>query len=571
MHKLHATLKTHTARVTREGVKKWSIRVGVGLLAAFVLVQLFYPTDRLLPFAAIDGINLSTTTKADAIKRLNDAYGNHPVNIYMGTATKPITSPKLSAADITVDNTKRVNGMDYPWYLRIIPTSLLWAGLKSPVAPKPTFGDKFDDYVNKYVMPSCKENPVDATLKAAEATLTVVSAKNGGQCEQADVMASIKKITPELTKSTMIHVARKEVAPAVNDAAAKKLADDLMKRFSNGMTIPNEDEAFVLFPAKGLFAALDFSTKDGNLIATINTDRASKWLEATIAPKVAVKPGVSYITTRDFTEISRQNGAAGQALDYNATLASAQQVIDGKLAYPAVTLKPVPPTEQYTRTYSPSDTGLTAVMTNFAKDHPGTYGATMVELDGKKRRASYNGDNQFVTASTYKLFVAYSLMKQIDSGKRDWESNADCFNKMISLSDNACAESFLKSLGLSTVTNDIQGIGLKNSTFMKSDGPFTTANDLSLELGMIATGQNFSSANQQRLIIAMKNNVYRKGIPAGVNGTVADKVGFMDGLLHDAAIVYGPSGTYVLAIMTNGSSWDNIAALAKQLDELHAQ
>ena len=142
---------------------------------------------------------------------------------------------------------------------------------------------------------------------------------------------------------------------------------------------------------------------------------------------------------------------------------------------------------------------------------------------------------------------------------------------MISNSDNACAESFLNSLGLSTVTKDIQAIGLKNSTFMKTGGPFTTANDLSLLLGMIATGQNFSSANQQRLVAAMKANVYRKGIPAGANGTVADKVGFLNGLLHDAAIVYGSNGTYVLAVMTDGSSWATIADLTKQIDALRAQ
>lgn len=211
------------------------------------------------------------------------------------------------------------------------------------------------------------------------------------------------------------------------------------------------------------------------------------------------------------------------------------------------------------------------MLANYAKDHPGTFGVSLIELDGKKRRADFQGDKQFVTASTYKLFVAYSLLKQIDAGKRDWESNASCFNKMISNSDNPCSEAFLQSLGLANVTKDIQAIGLKNSTFMKSGGPFTTANDLTLLLGMIATGQNFSSINQQRLIAAMKANVYRNGIPAGASGQVADKVGFLNGLLHDAAIVYSPKGIYVLAIMTDGSSWATIADLARQIDTLRAQ
>ena len=66
----------------------------------------------------------------------------------------------------------------------------------------------------------------------------------------------------------------------------------------------------------------------------------------------------------------------------------------------------------------------------------------------------------------------------------------------------------------------------------------------------------------------MKRNVYRQGIPAGASGTVADKVGFLNGLLHDAAIVYSPKGTYVLVILTNGSSWANIAELTKKIEAL---
>jgi len=73
------------------------------------------------------------------------------------------------------------------------------------------------------------------------------------------------------------------------------------------------------------------------------------------------------------------------------------------------------------------------------------------------------------------------------------------------------------------------------------------------------------------LIDAMKRNVYRQGIPKGVSSVVADKVGFMDALLHDAAIVYGPTGPYTLVIMTNGSSWANIAELTRQIEALRIQ
>lgn len=550
--------------------KKWLIWGGVALVVILMIVQFAYPADRLLPFTNVDGRSVGGQKRADVVKQLNEDYAKHPIDIYMGSAAKPVTSPKLAEASIKVDNTERLNRLDYPWYVRIVPTSILWAGLKSTKPPAPTFGDNFAKYVDEKLMPSCREQPTDATLRAEGEKLVVVPAKPGGQCEAQAVIQSIKKIAPVITQPTTVRVAREEIAPAVNDEAAQSVGDELNARLATGVSLTAGGEVIAV-PTGDLVSWLDFKSEENTLAVSVNTDRARAWLEKVVSPKVSVKAGVSYITTHDFTETSRQNGASGQALDVPATADSVQAVVRGESNGATAVTKVVPPTEQYTRTYSASDAGLAALMANFAKDNPGTYGISMIELDGKKRRADYNGDKQFVTASTYKLFPAYTLLKQIDNGQRSWDEHANCFNKMISVSDNACAEAFLGLLGLKTITYDVQGIGLKNSTFMKEGGPYTTANDLTLLLGMLASGQNFSAVGQQRLVNAMKGNIFRRGIPAGAQGTVADKVGFLDGLLHDAAIVYGPSGTYVLAIMTDGSSWDKIAELTRQLDDLHTK
>lgn len=558
------------AKIQHVGWKKLLGGTAAALLGVMILVQLFYPANTLLPYTKVDGMSVAGKTKQQAIAMLNKAYADHTIAIYMGSGKKPVTSPKLSDVDGKVDNTQRINDMNYPWYMRLVPSSLFWSGRKVANTPAPKFGDKFTAYVSKKLMPNCQQPPVNASLKAVNGKLTLVPAVIGGSCSEADVIASIKGARPTLATKTSVKVARNERKPDVLDANANELADTLNTRLKQGATLQVNGNP-VSVPANDLLAWLDFAADGNKLVAKVNTDRAGDWLGKNVAAKVAVAPGVSYVKTLDFTELSRTNGTPGKALDITATVGSLQQVVDGVSATATVATKVVPPTEQYTRTYSPNDAGLSALLTNYAHDHPGTFGASMVELDGKHRRASFNGDKQFVTASTYKLFVAYELLKQIDAGKRDWDSNATCFNKMISQSDNACAENFLNMLGLSTITKDIQAVGLKNSTFMKSGGPYTTPDDLTLMLGMIATGQNFSSVNQQRLIAAMKGNVYRQGIPAGVQGTVADKVGFLDGLLHDAAIVYGSHGTYVLAIMTDGSSWGAIADLAKQIDNLRAQ
>ena len=204
----------------------------------------------------------------------------------------------------------------------------------------------------------------------------------------------------------------------------------------------------------------------------------------------------------------------------------------------------------------------------------------MIELSGKKRRASYNGDTQVTPASTYKLFVAYSILKRTENGQLSWNyvlpgtggrTVEQCFDDMIVKSDNACPESILngEKVGRAAVQADVQELGMSGTNFRNVNGLQSTANDLSQFVAMLEMRQlPLSQDSQDRLISAMQRNIYRQGIPAGASGTVADKVGFLNGLLHDAAIVYSPKGTYALVIMTDGSSWAEIASIARQIEEL---
>lgn len=544
---------------------------GLGILViVLVLVQIFYPGDRLKPIASIDGKSVGWQKKSDATKLLNDAYDNYRFSVHINETRKPLLSPTLREARLVVDNTDRVQAMKYSWYIRIIPTSLFWPQGPQAAPSKPKKLAGHDSYVDQKLMPMCRKDPVDASLKADGENLAVVPAVSGGQCTKESVQKTLASLSPHLPKSTELHMDVTVIAPKITDKAAAAKKQQVEKSVGSGVKLMVGDETVSITP-KDFYSWLDFANQDDVLVASINADRSKDFIEKTISPKVSVKPGVSQITTRDFTEISRVDGSPGRALDVPQTLQSLADVANGKVETGVVAVKSMPATEQYTRTYSDSDAGLSALLANYAKDHKGTFGISLIELDGKKRRADYQGDKQFVTASTYKLFVGYSILKRIDEGKMSWDAEGACFNKMITNSDNPCAENFLGRVGLSTQTKEINALGLKNSNFTKEGGPFTTANDLTLLLGMIATGQNFSGSGQARMLSAMKANVYRQGIPAGANGQVADKVGFMGGLLHDAAIVYSPSGTYVLAVMTDGSSWATIADLARQIDSLRAR
>jgi beta-lactamase class A len=233
-----------------------------------------------------------------------------------------------------------------------------------------------------------------------------------------------------------------------------------------------------------------------------------------------------------------------------------------------LSLSPAPPRINYSRSYTATQAGLQALV-DYLVSSKGSYGIAVREISGRGWSASAGGTKSFVTASTYKLFVAYSVLKRIDSGEYHWNDstyNTDlttCFNRMIINSDNPCAEAMGKRVGYSTIINEMHGLGLNSTSH--SDTFYSTSNDEALLVGKLARGEILSAGSRDLLISLMKQQHYRQGIPAGTGVTVADKVGFLYGYLHDAAIVYAPTSTYVLVIMTNNSSWSQIADTARQI------
>ncbi|HSW92636.1 MAG TPA: hypothetical protein VLH14_01995, partial [Patescibacteria group bacterium] len=353
------------AKIQHVGWKKLLGGTAAVILGVMILVQLFYPANTLLPYTKVDGISVAGKTKQQAIAMLNKAYADHTIAIYMGSGTKPVTSPKLSDVDGKVDNTTRINDMSYPWYMRLVPSSLFWSGRKVADVPAPKFGDQFTTYVSKKLMPNCQQQPVNASLKANNGKLSLVPAITGGSCAEADVVASIKAARPTITAKTSVRVARNEHKPDVVDTAANELATTLNDRLKSGTTLQVNGSP-VPIAASDLLSWLDFAADGNKLVAKVNVDRAGDWLSKNVAAKVAVAPGVSYVKTLDFTELSRTNGAPGKAIDIAATVGSFQQVVDGAGTAATVATKVIPPTEQYTRTYSPNDAGLSALMTNYA-------------------------------------------------------------------------------------------------------------------------------------------------------------------------------------------------------------
>lgn len=562
---LFSTIKKPTKR---------QVLIGAGVITAvLVVVQFLFPTDRLLPFAKVDGLAASGWLKKDASWVLEKQIATAKVAIQRGNEKEVYASVASVKLGVTAkDGTKDV---DYPWYVRFVPTSLLWYGL---LPQAPTYKYSYDDktiaeFITKDLA-ECQLAPQNATLSYNNKKLSVVSAKNGGICKKTDVQTAIKKLQPKAqADSPELSFPATITPPKITDANARAVKISLEESTDPIIVVTGAKE--VPLPRETLFPWLTFDATGETLTYGLDPAKSDAYFTTTVTPLVSSPAGVTKVTTQDFAEVSRVDGAAGRTLDANATRGSIIEVLAGKAERATASTVQLAPKVEYTRTYSSSDVGLSALLQQFAQDNPGTYGVQYIELAGQKRRASYNESKQFITASTYKLYVAYSTLKRVQAGQWSWNDQVTggqnlttCFDKMIVNSDNACAEALYSKIGYQTVINEARALGLKN-TSLDREAQKTSAEDLATFLGSVYSGTiDINAENRSRLVDAMKRNVYRKGVPAGSSGLVADKVGFLNALLHDASLVYSPKGDYVLVIMSDGSSWDKIAELTRKIESI---
>jgi beta-lactamase class A len=551
----------------------------VGALVPITIVQVLYPSNTLLPLTSVDSVDLSGWNKTAASQLLDAKYSQVPINIYFGESSdSDFLSPKPSNIGVSSLNEQRINGMDYPWYLRIAPGSLFWGHLLVKPSNDPSYirdTTTLSAYIKSNWGDSCNIQPEDASLEVTGGKVVVVSGRKGGTCNIDDIYKILSNVNLSITSKVSAIIPADLVNANVTNTKAIDLASTINNAIASGVeVVVGQDK--VLITKDQLLAWIEFDISGDSIDYHFNSDKASDYLTQQLGDKVKVAAGVTTISTYDFVEKSRQVGASGQSLDISKTLENIKSYISGKVDVATVGIVTTEPTINYDRSYSETYQGLAALMSNFATTHSGTYGIALTELSGEFRRAVYNGSESFTTASTYKLFVAYSTLLRIESGEWHWSDQVQggrdltkCFDDMIVVSDNDCAQALLTKIGFTAITDEAHAIGSINTSFLGNDGIKSTPEDIALFLAELQTGQILKKQSDRDILInAMKRNVYRQGIPSGATGVVADKVGFLDALLHDAAIVYSTKGPYVLVIMTDGSSWSNIAELTRQLDQL---
>ena len=193
--------------------------------------------------------------------------------------------------------------------------------------------------------------------------------------------------------------------------------------------------------------------------------------------------------------------------------------------------------------------------------------------------ATVNGDRIAVPASLYKVGVLVEAFRQIEADLLrldetlrllpiDWAPGAgilqgrigtqvtitDALRLMIGISDNTAAHAIVRRIGVDRVNANNQRLGLSNTRYYIDNRPdTTTAADMARLLSLLATGRLAGVEATGQMLDLLQQVQPAAWLPRGVPPTiaVAHKSGQLDAVRNDAGIVFGPTGRYVVVVLTD--------------------
>lgn len=222
--------------------------------------------------------------------------------------------------------------------------------------------------------------------------------------------------------------------------------------------------------------------------------------------------------------------------------------------------------------------GLQSVIDNFVNANtPANWGIVVKDLK-TGQTASYQADRQITSASLYKLFVAERIYQRIDLGQLTSGSPAgggtgktvdQCLTVMINISDNDCGRALGDILRWGAQNQALSQEGYKETDL--STPQQTSAEDVARLFNRLYDRTLVSPSSEDKFMGLLKdqrvNNRLPQGLPAGT--VIAHKTGDLDGVVHDAGIVYGPKTDY-LVVVTSGN-WTAVGNVPPKFADLSSQ
>ncbi len=297
----------------------------------------------------------------------------------------------------------------------------------------------------------------------------------------------------------------------------------------------------------------------------------------TMAPKLnsAARPGIAVITGALVLSLVILTDATGLSLTITQVPTQAQAAI------PAPQPPPPPqpqPAVAPAAVAQPDPGGLQKLLDAFAAAQPATFGIVVKDLK-TGAEASRNASQSFKAASLYKLFVARAIYSRIEHGSLKLTDSAGggtgrtiagCLQVMINVSDNACGWALGNIIGWGRENDPLHQLGY-TGTSLSGAYPLTTARDVATLLEREYTGTLLAPPDGQQFLALLKDQRVNNRLPVGLPpGTViAHKTGDLEGVVHDAGIVYAPKTDYLITVLSG--PWPNSAAAPAAFADLSAR
>lgn len=581
---LQLRLALHSQAFTKAKLKyclMWSLQVSRVVVAAALVVGVItnlallgLQHNRLPLYSKAGDINLSRKTPVEARKLLAEATAQRQLSVILPdkAMSAPLAEAGLSVdADYVLAQGTNVTGWNRLPLVRAIKAH------KQPLTMRyQTKPETLQSYTAALPVPPATPAQNASIVISQDSTqpATISPARAGLVYDREAIVNSIMTAAQEGRLTAIVKP--QPISPTVEE---HQLADNLAltNRLLQAQLVIKNDLGSYRFTAQDIHSVLKIETdQTGKSTPAIDLPKLKQVLTAATASFYrAPASGRSFYV--DGEKLSEQPGVNGHTLDVNASAPLVQAALmNGKaeLAVPSVNL--IAP-QNAERTYTPTSKGLNALIAEFAKTHGGSFQVATQELGGD-RAANYRASDATVPASTYKLFLAYAALYKVEQGSLSMSTQVgagttqQCIDKMILFSDNTCAVALLNHLTRPEVDAIIHAAGFPRTTLANSNNGYmtTTAGELNSFLIALNGKTLLNDEHTAYLLDLMKRQIYRSGIPSGSPGSVvADKVGFLFGWNHDAAIVYTPKTTYSLVIMTTNSNFATIKSLAAQIHDLY--
>jgi len=225
---------------------------------------------------------------------------------------------------------------------------------------------------------------------------------------------------------------------------------------------------------------------------------------------------------------------------------------------------------------------------------PGRAGVWIADRNSTAPLYSRDANAKVTTASLYKLGVLMEAERRVDTGQlryRDmitigeddvteegsgYEVGAvlsvdDALEAMITMSDNGAALALWHLFGGDTIDATLARAGMPDFhvTFDGTGNTVATPRAVGTFFGLLARKELVSVTASERMLARLERQTINDRLPAALpkQTVVAHKTGNLEGLIHDAGIIFTPTGERIVVVMTwdayEGGANDFIAEIAK--------